>query len=100
MLRGSIGRARPGRSSRIRWQLPNTYLVGAIKQHHKKGQASKVRKRVNEVSEIMPADERRGGWPRLYFDQPETLRKFMRKHPETEARYVWRGENHSQAGHL
>ena len=88
----------PRKIARIRWQLPNTYLVGAIKQHHKKGQTSKVRKRVNEVSEIMPADERRGGWHRLYFDQAETLRKFVRKHPEAEARYVWRGENHSQQG--
>ena len=68
------------------------------KQHHCKGQTSKVRKRVNEVSEIMPADERRGGWPRLYFDQAETLRKFVRNHPEVEARYVWRGENRSQQG--
>ena len=37
----------PRKIARIRWQLPNTYLVGAIKQHHKKGQASKVRRRVN-----------------------------------------------------
>ena len=58
-------KGKPRKIARIRWQLPNTYLVGAIKQHHKKGQASKVRRRVNGVSEIMPADERRGGWPRL-----------------------------------
>ena len=92
------GQGKPRKITRIRWQLPNTYLVGAIKQHHRKGQTSKVRKRVNEVSEIMPADERRGGWHRLYFDQAETLRKFVRNHPEAEARYAWRGENHSRQG--
>ena len=84
---------KPRQIARIRWQLPNTYVAGAYKQHHRKGQASKVRKRVNRVTETKPADERRGGWPRLYFDTPETLRKFVRKHPEVEARYVWRGEN-------
>ncbi|MEO8396529.1 MAG: hypothetical protein ABI700_26280 [Chloroflexota bacterium] len=89
---------RPRRIARIRWQLPNTYVAGAYKQHHRKGQASKVRKRVNRVTETKPADERRGGWPRLYFDQAETLRKFVRKHPEAEARYVWRGENRFRQG--
>ncbi|MEO8391545.1 MAG: hypothetical protein ABI700_01000, partial [Chloroflexota bacterium] len=88
---------RPRKIARIRWQLPNTYVAGAYKQHHRKGQASKVRRRVNRVTD-MPADERRGGWHRLYFDQAETLRKFVRKHPEVEARYVWRGENRSQQG--
>ncbi|MEO8392153.1 MAG: hypothetical protein ABI700_04090 [Chloroflexota bacterium] len=88
----------PRKIARIRWQLPNTYQAGAIKQHHKKGQASKVRRRVNALPEIMPADERRGGWHRLYFDQPETLRKFVRRHPEAEARYVWRGENRYRHG--
>ena len=92
------GQGAPRKIARIRWQLPNTYLVGAIKQHHKKGQASKVRKRVNEVTETMPAAERRGGWHRLYFDQAETLRKFVRNHPEAEARYVWRGENYPRQG--
>ena len=89
---------KPKRVARVRWQLPNTYLVGAIKQHHKKGQAAKVRRRVNGVTETMPADERRGGWHRLYFDQAATLRQFVRKHPETEARYVWRGENRWRHG--
>ena len=88
----------PRKIARLRWQLPNTYLVGAIKQHHRKGQTSKVRKRVNQVSETMPADERRGGWHRLYFDQAETLRKFVRNNPEAEARYVWRGQNYAQQG--
>ena len=88
----------PKKMTRIRWQLPNTYLVGAIKQHHSKGQTAKVKRRVNEVTETMPADERRGGWHRLYFDQAETLRKFVRKHPEAEARYVWRGENAYRQG--
>jgi hypothetical protein len=91
-------KGKPKRIARIRWQLPNTYLVGAIRQHHRKGQASKVRKRVNQETANMPADERRGGWPRLYFDQPETLRTFVRKHPEADARYVWRGENHIRHG--
>ena len=89
---------KPQRVARVRWQLPNTYLVGAIKQHHKKGQAAKVRRRVNGVTETMPADERRGGWHRLYFDQAATLRRFVRKHPEAEARYVWRGENRCRHG--
>ncbi len=91
---------KPRRVARIRWQLPNTYLVGTIKEHHKKGQAAKVRRRVNAETEIMPADERRGGWPRLYFDQAGTLRKFVCKHPEAEARYVWRGENRVGQGIL
>ena len=86
------------KTARIRWQLPNTYLAGVIKQHHKKGQAAKVRRRVNAVTETMPADERRGGWHRLYFDQAETLRQFVRNHPEAEAPYVWRGENHWKHG--
>ncbi len=91
---------KPRKVARIRWQLPNTYLVNTIKEHHKKGQAAKVRRRVNIETEIMPADERRGGWPRLYFDLAETLRQFVRKHPEAEARYVWRGENRAGQGIL
>ena len=89
---------KPKRVARVRWQLPNTYQTGAIKQHHKKGQAAKVRRRVNIVTETMPADERRGGWHRLYFDQAATLRRFVRTHPETEGRYVWRGENRWRQG--
>src|SRR6185369_9197438 len=91
-------KGKPKQIARIRWQLPNTYVVGAIKQHHRKGQASKVRKRVNRETDNMPADERRGGWHRLYFDQAATLRTFVRQHPEAEARYVWRGENHVKHG--
>ena len=83
---------KPLRVARIRWQLANTYLVGRIKQHHRKGQAAKVRRRVNAVTD-MPANERRGGWHRLYFDHAGTLRQFVRQHPEADARYVWRGEN-------
>lgn len=91
-------KGKPKQIARIRWQLPNTYLVGAIKQHHRKGQASKVRRQVNRETETWPADERRGGWHRLYFDQAATLRTFVRKHPEVEARYVWRGENSVKHG--
>jgi hypothetical protein len=90
---------RPRQVVRVRWQLPNSYLVGAIRQHHKKGQAAKVRRRVNKAAETLPVDERRDGWhERLYFDQAATLRQFVRKHPEVEARYVWRGENRLRAG--
>jgi hypothetical protein len=89
---------RPRQVVRIRWQLPNSYLVGAIRQHHRKGQAAKVRRRVRVETETLPAKERRGGWHRLYFDQAATLRQFVRKHPEAEARYVWRGENRVRQG--
>lgn len=83
---------------RIRWQIPNTYKAGAVKQHYKKGQAAKVRRRVNMVAVTLPADERRGGWPRLYFDKAETLKQFVDKHPDGEPRYVWRGLNTRDAG--
>ncbi len=90
------GRVKP--VVRVRWQLPNSYLIGAVKQHHKKGQAAKVRRRVQVETETLPAEERRGGWHRLYFDQAATMRQFVRKHPEAEARYVWRGESRVRQG--
>lgn len=93
------GRGRPYKVIRIRWQLPNSYQVGSIKQHYKKGQASKVRRRVNQAADTLPVDERRDGWhERLYFDQAATLRRFVRRHPEAEARYLWRGENRLRQG--
>lgn len=91
-------KGRPKKVARIRWQLPNTYLAGTVRQHHRQGQAAKVRRLVNGVTETMPAAKRRGGLHRLYFDQAETLRKFVRTHPEAEARYVWRGENDLRDG--
>jgi hypothetical protein len=84
-------RGRIRRVVRYRWQVPNTYC-SSLKQHHRRGQASKVRRRVN-VSLDLPADFKRGGLPRLYHDTPERLRRQARRKPDLPARYVWRGEN-------
>ena len=85
-------RRRVQRVRRVRWQLPNTYLTTDLKEHPRAGQARKVRRAVNaELS--LPASLGRGGPLKLYFDQPEHLRRTLRKHPEVGARYVWRGED-------
>ena len=87
---------------RIYWRLPNTYQVQGIRQHPHKGQASKVRKVVNEEldqfsdeqsAENMPAAVMRGGLPKikLYFNNEKALRRYVRKHGGFG--YAWRGEN-------
>ncbi|MCA9909769.1 MAG: hypothetical protein KC519_14025 [Anaerolineae bacterium] len=88
---------------RIRWQIANTYLVTGIRQHSRKGQSKKVRKRVNRAVGI-PAEEKRGGWLRLYFDKPEQLHARLKRYRARTwdiprlAFYVWRGEDHRQQG--
>jgi hypothetical protein len=82
---------------RLRWQLPNTYLTTGLKEHHRAGQARKVRRAVNaELS--LPAPFGRGGPLKLYFDKPEYLHRMLRKNPEAGPRYVWRGEDQSSKG--
>jgi hypothetical protein len=89
-------RGRIRRVVRYRWQVPNTYF-SSLRQHYRRGQASKVRRRVNGSLDL-PADVRRGGLPRLYHDTPERLRRQARRNPELPARYVWRGENRHRHG--
>lgn len=85
------------RVNRIRWQLPNTYQINGLREHHRLGQALKVRKAVNaELS--LPATSRRGGLLKLYFDCPQDLRRLVRKAPDIGARYVWRGEDRQGQG--
>lgn len=82
---------------RIYWRLPNTYFVTGIRQHSRRGQASKVRKIVNSEFDE-PTTSRRGGLHRfkLYFDSGEQLRVFVGKHGGV--RYLWRGENRHRRG--
>jgi hypothetical protein len=78
--------------TRLYWQTCNTYQISGIRQHPRKGQARKVRKRINAVLD-QPASLVRGGLPRLkrYFDTPEGLKRQVRKHGGVY--YLWRGEN-------
>jgi hypothetical protein len=77
---------------RLYWRLPNTYQVAAIRQHPRRGQASKVRKAVNAEFDH-PAAMWRGGLQRLklYFDHPQRLRAYARKRGGVY--YLWLGEN-------
>ncbi len=85
------------RVKRTRWQMPNTYRTTGLKEHYRAGQARKVRRAVNaELS--LPAPLGRGGPLKFYFDQPEHLRRTLRKHPEAGPRYIWRGEDQSGKG--
>ena len=78
---------------RAYWQMPNTYMVGEIRQHPSKSGARKVRGAVNAECQ-QPADLRHGGLPvgKLYFDQAKNLRRYLRKRGKA-AKYLWRGEN-------
>ena len=82
---------------RFYWRTCNTYQVKGIRQHHRKGQAPQVRKRINDVLD-QPASERRSGLLRFkrYFDTPEGLRKHVRKHGGVY--YLWRGESRKGKG--
>ena len=82
---------------RLYWRTCNTYQVKGIRQHHRKGQASKVRKSINDVLD-QPANERRGGSlrSRRYFDTPEGLKRQVNKYGGVY--YLWRGENRKGHG--
>lgn len=82
---------------RVYWRLPNSYQTRAIRQHPRKGQAQKVRQRVNAALD-RPADRKRGGdhVSRRYFDNAKHLKEFAAKHGSIG--YLWRGENRHQAG--
>jgi hypothetical protein len=82
---------------RVYWQLPNSYEPHGIRQHPRKGQASKTRKAANDCFDL-PANERRGGMHRLrrYFDSGEGLRSYTDKY--NTVGYLWRGENKRGAG--
>ena len=77
---------------RLYWQTCNTYQVSGIRQHPRRGQASKVRKCINDLLD-QPANERRGGSLRFkrYFDTPEGLKRHVDKYGGVY--YLWRGEN-------
>jgi hypothetical protein len=82
---------------RIRWRTSNTYQVSAIRQHHRRGQASKVRKAINDLFELPAADKRGGTHPlRRYFDNAKHLKDYTAKHDSMG--YLWRGENRRGRG--
>jgi hypothetical protein len=82
---------------RVYWRMPNTYLVKGIRQHPKRGQATSVRKIVNNELD-QPTTLRRGGLQRYkrYFDSAERLRRHVKKHGGI--RYLWRGESRYKKG--
>jgi hypothetical protein len=82
---------------RVFWRLPNTYMAHGIRQHPKRGQASKVRKLVNSALD-QPTNVRRGGLQRFkrYFDSGERLRRHVKKYGGV--RYVWCGESRYKKG--
>lgn len=89
-----------GPEIRLRWQLPNTYNPAQIRQHHCKGQASRVRKRVN-ASLARPVHVWRDGMQgdkleKLYWNDAKKLRRYLKRH--TGLRYLWLGENPQQQG--
>lgn len=89
------------RETRIRWRMANTYQVKTYHQHHKKGQARKVRGIIKKETDIQPADNKRGGAPglRLYFATPKHLKSYSRKHGLNPCgRFLWRGENRRGQG--
>jgi hypothetical protein len=83
--------------TRLYWQTCNSYQVSGIRQHPRKGQASKVRKCINDVLD-QPANLRRGGSLRIkrYFDTPEGLKRHVNKYGGVY--YLWRGENRKGYG--
>ena len=83
--------------TRLTWQTCNSYQVKGIRQHPRKGQASKVRNRINDLLD-QPASVRRGGLLRFkrYFDTPEGLKRHVNKYGGVY--YLWRGENRKGYG--
>ncbi|MAS35620.1 MAG: hypothetical protein CL610_16540 [Anaerolineaceae bacterium] len=82
---------------RLSWRLPNTYSPTGIRQHHRKGQARKVRTAINHHL-TNPADKRHGGMHMVkrYFDSGEAIRCYTQKHQTIG--YLWRGETPRQIG--
>lgn len=60
---------------RLMWQLPNSYH-SSIQTHAHKGQASKVRRAVRSIDD--PADVKRGGEKRRYFQSAKALKARQR----------------------
>jgi hypothetical protein len=83
--------------TRLSWRLPNTYQPRGIRQHPRKGQASKVRACVNDAL-ANPLDERHEGTQiaKRYFTSGESLRSYLSKH-ETIG-YLWRGATRRDVG--
>jgi hypothetical protein len=87
-------------SIRLRWQLPNTYLVSGYREHARRGQARKVRKVVNALLHE-PADLWRGGLlhgQKRYFDKAERLHGYRKKYVDAAVTYLWLGENRWRHG--
>lgn len=86
-----------GEVMRLRWQLPNSYIVKRIKTHRHRGQSKKVRKVINHQLQ-QPVNLRRDGLPvcKLYFDKPKSLQDYLKHYDGI--RYLWRGENHHRHG--
>jgi hypothetical protein len=82
---------------RLSWRLPNTYSPTGIRQHHRKGQARKVRSAINHHL-TTPAEERHGGthMVKRYFDSGDAIRCYTQKH--NTIGYLWRGETPRQIG--
>jgi hypothetical protein len=82
---------------RLRWQLPNTYIVETtcVQSHTHRGQALKVRAASNVVLE-QPPFLRAGGQRRskMYFENAKKLRAVV-KNPRVKSmpRYLFRGIN-------
>lgn len=93
-----LGRGENGPETRVRWQMPNTYRVNGVAQHPRRGQARKARKAVRRELN-MPADGRRGGSQRFYFETAEGFRKFQkRKKLVGFVGFVWLGESRRGQG--
>jgi hypothetical protein len=90
-----------------RWRISNTYIPHGIKQHPYLGQASKVRRNVQEVIERFscgsPALEQ-SSQPaylqkplKLYFENPKRLKRYVQK-VGCDERYLWRGLDRNGVG--
>ena len=93
--------------TRAIWRMPNTYITTGIKQHHRMGQAFKVRQAVNQAlldSDATPFGGMQSphGHPatsrrkpehqtgKLYFDSARKLRGYLKTYGGV--RYLWKGE--------
>ncbi len=61
--------------TRLMWQIANTYH-STIESHSKKGQATKIRKAAQSIDD--PANSKRGGKARLYFQSSKKLKAHQR----------------------
>lgn len=96
-LHSYVAKTDQGAQIRLMWQLPNTYKTKGIREHHHKGQASKVRSAVNEQLQ-QPDNQWRVGLPvaHLYFESAKRLRAYLKDHDGVF--YLYRGRNRHKHG--